>query len=67
LKIDRIAPPYEHSVYNDFLNANVATYYNTGKAKLTGYSTFQIKVVMLSNSNVIVPKIDDVRGVGVTS
>jgi hypothetical protein len=67
LKIDRIAGPYEHSVYNDFLNANVATYYNTGLAQLTGYSTFQIKVVMLSNNQIIVPKIDDVRGVGVTS
>lgn len=67
LKIDRLAPPYAHSVYNDALSANVATYYNLGKAKLTGYSTFQIKVVMLSNNNITVPKIDDVRGVGVTS
>ena len=54
-------------IYNDFLNANVATYYNTGLAQLTSYSTFQIKLVMLSNNQIIVPKIDDVRGVGVTS
>jgi hypothetical protein len=32
-----------------------------------GYDTFQIKVILLSDNQYVVPKVDDVRAIGVSS
>jgi hypothetical protein len=65
LKMDRIAFP--HQGYNNMLNSNVAAYYNSNMVRYDTFDTFQVKVVFLSNNDNIIPKIDDVRAVGVTA
>lgn len=42
---------------------NVITYYDTGGAIYTGYSTFGIKIVLVSDSPVNIPTMRDVRAI----
>ena len=65
LLIDRIA--YPHQAFNNMQNDNVSRYYNSSMIEFDAYDTMQIKVVLLSDSDNVVPKADDVRGVLVTS
>jgi hypothetical protein len=65
LKLDRIN--YPHQAFHDILNSNVVTYFNSNSVPYTTYDTFQIKVCFISNNSMVVPKMDDVRGVAVTS
>jgi hypothetical protein len=65
LKIDKIA--YPKQAFNDILNSNVVTYFTNTAAKFTTYDTMQIKVIFLSNNDNVVPKMDDVRAIGVTA
>ena len=36
-------------------------------SKFEGYDTMQVKVIFLSDNDKIVPKVDDVRAIGVTA
>ena len=65
LKIDRLA--YEHQAWNNIQNDNVARYYSKSKAVFDGYDTVQLKIVLLSDSDIVVPKVDDTRGVMVSA
>lgn len=58
---------FKHQAFNNLLNDNVVRYYNEEMVEFDGYDTFQLKLVMLSESDHIVPKIDDVRAIGVTA
>lgn len=66
LFIDKIET-FKHQVFNNVLNDNIARYYNSEMAEFDNYDTVQIKLVMLSDNDSIVPKIDDIRGVFVTA
>lgn len=65
LKIEKVL--FKHQAFNNIQNDNVVRYYNGSTEEFDGYNTFQIKMVMLSNNHHIVPKIDDVRAIGVTA
>ena len=65
LKVDRLA--FKNQAFNNIQNDNVARYYNSSLVAFDGYDTFQIKVVLLSENDTIVPKIDDIRGVLVSA
>lgn len=65
LVIEKVA--YTKQAFNNKLNSNIVKYYNSDQVELDGYDSFQMKIVMLSNNDSIVPKIDDVRVIGVTT
>lgn len=64
LLIDKIE--YPNQAFNNSLNGNMVRYYNSQLNEFDGYNTFAIKLVLLSSSSGIVPKIDDTTGIGVT-
>ena len=66
LYIERIRT-YKHQAFNNRLNSNVVMYFNTEMVPFDNYDNLQLKVVMVSNNDSIVCKIDDVRGMGVTA
>lgn len=65
LKVDRIA--FKNQAFNDVMNDNVVRYYSSSGAEYDSYSTVQLKVVFLAAGDSVVPKLDDVRFVGVSS
>lgn len=65
LKIQKIGYPKQAFKYNS--DRNVVRYYNEDKSLFTRYDTFQVKVCLLSNSEYIVPEIDDIRVISVTA
>lgn len=64
-KLDKLE--YKNQAFNNILNGNVVRYHNSDMSEFDGYNTFALKLVFLSSSTGIVPKIDDTRGVGVTA
>ena len=65
LKVGKVDTPY--TAFNDIHNDNVATYYSTSLTEYSTYDTFAIKIVLLSNNTFIVPRVDDVRAIGVSA
>jgi hypothetical protein len=63
--IDKIA--FKNQAFNNRINDNVVRYHSTTMIEYDGYDTFQIKVILLSDNQYIVPKVDDVRAIGVSS
>jgi hypothetical protein len=63
--VDKLA--YQHQAFNNKINDNVVRYHSTSMIEYDGYDTFQIKVILLSDNQYIVPKVDDVRAIGVSS
>lgn len=58
----------KNQVYNNILADNVATYYSTTTlTPYETYDTFAIKVVMLANSYYNVPRLADIRAIGVSA
>ncbi len=45
---------------------NISTYYSQSKQKFTGYKTFALKIVLLSDNKYLVPKIKDYRALSVS-
>lgn len=64
-KIDKLS--HKKQAFKNIQNKNVVRYFNEDMVEFDTYDTIQIKVVLLSNNEYIVPKFDDVRGVGVTA
>ena len=65
LKIGKVDKTY--MAFNDIHSDNVATYYSTSLNEFTTYDTFAVKIVMLSNSSYIVPRVNDIRAIGVSA
>lgn len=65
LKVDRLK--LNRQAFNYMPNQNVVRYYNSGMVKFDTFDTFQLKFVLLSDDEIIVPKIDDIRSVGVSA
>jgi hypothetical protein len=65
MKIERIQYPLQ--VFKNLINDNVARYYSSTKVAFDTFDTFQLKVLLLSPDDFIVPKVDDIRAIGVTS
>ena len=58
---------YPQQAFNNITNDNVVRYYNSSQVEFDTFNTFQIKIVLLSNNDHIIPKVDDVKAVGVSS
>lgn len=69
---------YPMQAFNHYASANIATYYNSSLVEFRTYDSMQLKIVLLSDiaqvnsvsANVIpttVPRVDDIRVIGVTT
>ena len=58
---------YPHQAFNNYLGDNVVRYYNSSMVPFDTFNSYQTKIVLLSNSETLVPRIDDIRIVGVSS
>jgi len=65
MKIAKVYYPLQ--VFKNITNDNVARYYSQTKVEYDTFDTWQLKVILLSPNDYIVPKIDDIRAVGVTA
>lgn len=65
LKIGKCNKP--KMAFNDIHTDNVATYYSMSLNEYTTYDTFSIKIVMLSDSAFIIPRVNDIRAIGVSA
>jgi hypothetical protein len=65
LKLDKLQ--YPHQAFNNKANDNVVRYYSSSMVEFDTFNTFQLKIVMLSNNSYLVPKVDDVRAIGVSA
>lgn len=65
LRMDKLA--FKNQAFNNKINSNVVRYHSTSMIEYDGYDTFQIKIVLLSENAYVVPKVDDVRAIGVSS
>lgn len=66
MKVERIRK-YKHQAFNNTLNSNVARYYNSTMVPFDGYDVVQIKAVMLADRPNLIPRIDDIRALGVSA
>jgi len=64
-KIDLLSP--KNTAFNNILSDNVSRYFSTSMVQYDTYDTFSIKIVMLSNSTFIVPRVQDLRAIGVSA
>ena len=65
LKIDKLE--FKNQAFNNKINSNVVRYHSTSMIEYDGYDTFQIKIVLLSDNAYVVPKVDDIRAIGVSA
>ena len=52
--------------FNNKQNDNIVRYYNSSTSKFDGYESLAVKVVFLSDSPHKIPRIDDMKGLGVS-
>jgi hypothetical protein len=57
------APPVTYAAYLNQSNNNIIQYVDAGGAVFQRYKTFAIKIVLLSQDRIYVPKIDDLRAI----
>lgn len=65
MKIEKVT--YPNQAFNNKQNDNLVRYYNGVTSKFDGYETVAIKVVFLSDSPHRIPRVDDLRGLGVSA
>ncbi len=58
---------YNNVAWNNIANDNVARYVTTSSAQFDTYNTVQIKVVLLSDSTHVVPKVEQFQAFGVSA
>jgi hypothetical protein len=58
---------FNNQAYNNITNDNVARYYNTSTVKYDGFDIMQLKIVMLSAQPGMIPRIHDIRALGVSA
>ena len=58
---------YKNVAWNNVANDNVARYVSSSLVEFDYFNTMQIKVVLLSGSTYVVPKVDQIQAVGVSA
>jgi hypothetical protein len=58
---------FPKQAFNAVMEANVMAYFTDDESKVETYDTMQFKIVFLSNNDILVPKIDDIRAVAVSA
>lgn len=56
-----------HTAFNNIQNDNVVRYYSSSLTEFDTYDTMAIKIVPLSNNSFVVPRVDDIRVIGVSA
>ncbi len=64
-KVQRLK--YPGIAFAEPINDNISRYYNSTGAAYDKFNSMQIKVVMLSNSSYVVPKVDQIQVIGVSA
>lgn len=64
-KVDRLK--YYHTAFNNITNDNVSRYYNSSLVAFDKFDSMQIKIVFLSDSTYIAPKVDQIQVIGVSA
>lgn len=64
-KIDRLK--YYNTAFNNITNDNVARYYNSSLVTFDKFNAMQVKIVFLSDSTYIAPKVDQIQVIGVSA
>jgi len=65
LLIDKLE--FEKQAFNNSLNDNVVRYYDSGLREYDGYNALAVKIVFLSDSDNIIPRVNNIRVVGVSA
>lgn len=65
LVIDKLA--YKHQAFSNIRNNNTVRYYNNSMTIIDKYDTFALKIVLLSDSQFIIPKVKNIRALGVSA
>jgi hypothetical protein len=65
LQMDKIL--YKHQAFQNKRNNNTVRYFNSSMTLYDKYDTFAIKIVFLSNNQFIIPKVSNIRAVGVSA
>jgi hypothetical protein len=63
--IDKLA--YNHQAFNNITTDNVVRYYNSSMVEFDGYNTVAVKMVLLTSNTDHIPRIDDIRLIGVSA
>ena len=58
---------YPEQAFNNKQNDNIVRYYNADTSKFDGYETLAVKIVFLSDSPHRIPRVDDLKGTGVSA
>ena len=64
-KIDRLK--YYNTAFNNITNDNVARYYNSSKVEFDKFDSMQLKIVMLSDTTYVTPRVDQIQVIGVSA
>ena len=64
-KVDRLK--YYNTAFNNITNDNVARYYNSSMIEFDKFDSMQIKIVMLSDTTYVTPRIDQIQVIGVSA
>lgn len=65
LVVDKLK--YRNTAWNNPANDNVVRYVNSGLVEFDTYSSMQIKIVLLAEQSHVVPKVDQIQVIGVSS
>lgn len=63
-KIDRLK--YPNIAFRNYTNDNVARYYNTSLVEFDTFDSYQIKIVLNSNSSITFPRVSNYQAIGVS-
>jgi hypothetical protein len=58
---------YPNIAFNNPLNSNIARYYNDSLVEIDNFDSMQVKIVFLSDSTYVIPKIDQIQVIGVSA
>lgn len=58
---------YQYTAFNNIRNDNVARYYCASKTVQDTYNTLAMKIVLTSDKKYLVPRVDDIRVIGVSA
>jgi hypothetical protein len=65
LKIGKIL--YKNQAFQNVRNNNTVRYYNSNMTVFDKYDTFAIKIVFLSDNQFVIPKVSNIRAIGVSA
>jgi len=58
---------YKNTAWNNIANENVARYITSSYTEFDTYNTMQIKIVLLSETTFVIPKVEQIQVIGVSS